>query len=626
MKLNLKVLGLGAILGVLAVGAPGCGGTGTGGGTGVGDGGGDTDAGSGDMDAGTDAGSGGGADAGSGDTDAGTDAGSGGGADAGSGDMDAGPDAGSGGGTDAGSGAMDAGMDAGNGGGGGADVNAQLAAIRDAADTGDAGQISLPITGALVTYLKPLAPDAGSSDPAGFFLQGSATGPALFVAIDPSTLAGGLAVGDLVSLTVDSAARTSGLRRATAVSGVSIGSRGNPVSGFAQSVSNVDFTTSVNVDTWESRLVSVMGTVSNEPASAGTGFKSAALNTMGTPDGGSILSLRLPSAVMDGQALGLACTVSLNGQPLWRFNSQAQPSAFASSELSNVVCPGPALVSASASSPTQVTATFSRDLSATTVAAGVFSITDGSGLTVSNAVLSGPRSVTLTTSNQTNMQHYSLTAGSALTDMRGTACVGNSVTFTGVGSPQCAPSVVISAVFGGYNSATGAAFLQNFVELHNRTNAPVSLAGWSIRYANPTASTWQSKSLTGTIAAGGYFLLRFSNTLGMGPSTPTPDLAIDGMSLGASNGKVALMNTTAPLSGSCLTTGVVDFFGYGTANCAEGNAAVQGLSSTTMASRKDALGATQACVDTNNNAADFTVGAATAPRNSMSQANTCTCP
>jgi predicted extracellular nuclease len=42
--------------------------------------------------------------------------------------------------------------------------------------------------------------------------------------------------------------------------------------------------------------------------------------------------------------------------------------------------------------------------------------------------------------------------------------------------------VVISQVYGGGGNA-GAPYKNDFIELHNRSNATVSLAGWSVQYA-----------------------------------------------------------------------------------------------------------------------------------------------
>ena len=82
----------------------------------------------------------------------------------------------------------------------------QILAVKNAApplpDGGDEPPftVSLPIDHALVTYVRP----AVLPDPAGFFLQAEQTGPAVFVAIDPTTLSTVPAPGDDVSMTVTS--------------------------------------------------------------------------------------------------------------------------------------------------------------------------------------------------------------------------------------------------------------------------------------------------------------------------------------------------------------------------------------------------------------------------------------
>lgn len=84
--------------------------------------------------------------------------------------------------------------------------------------------------------------------------------------------------------------------------------------------------------------------------------------------------------------------------------------------------------------------------------------------------------------------------------------------------------------------------------------------------------------------------------------------------MSGTNGKIALSNSTTPLTGSNPATDptVSDLVGYGTANGFEGTAAAPGLSNTTAAIRKVA-----GSQDTDNNAADF-IAAAPAPRNSAS--------
>jgi hypothetical protein len=84
-------------------------------------------------------------------------------------------------------------------------------------------------------------------------------------------------------------------------------------------------------------------------------------------------------------------------------------------------------------------------------------------------------------------------------------------------------------------------------------------------------------------------------------------------------GKVTLVASATPLSGSCPTGApIVDFVGYGTANCREGTAATAPAASTSM------LRANSGCVDVNENSTDFAVGTV-APRNNGTAAQICTC-
>jgi hypothetical protein len=89
--------------------------------------------------------------------------------------------------------------------------------------------------------------------------------------------------------------------------------------------------------------------------------------------------------------------------------------------------------------------------------------------------------------------------------------------------------------------------------------------------------------------------------------------------LNATNAKIALVSSATAVSGACPSSPtIVDLVGYGTnsAVCAEGTA-TPALTATTAAIRNGA-----GCVDTNNNAADFTVATPT-PRNSASPAVVC---
>ncbi len=178
-----------------------------------------------------------------------------------------------------------------------------------------------------------------------------------------------------------------------------------------------------------------------------------------------------------------------------------------------------------------------------------------------------------------------------------------------------ASDVVISQVYGGGGNS-GATLTNDFIELFNRGTVPVSLTGWSVQYASATGSTWQVTPLSGTIAPGQYYLVQQAAGAGGTTPLPAPD-ATGSIAMAATNGKVALVNSTSALSGTCPTA--VDFVGFGsTANCFEGAGPTATLNNTTAAIR-----VLNGCTDTDNNSADFTTGAPT-PRNTASPTNPCT--
>ncbi len=190
-------------------------------------------------------------------------------------------------------------------------------------------------------------------------------------------------------------------------------------------------------------------------------------------------------------------------------------------------------------------------------------------------------------------------------------------------------SLVISQVYaGGGNS--GAPFHNDFVELFNPTASTVSFTNWSIQYQSATgAGTWQVNPITGTIPAGGYFLVQLAAGAGGGAALPTPD-AIGTTNMGATAGKVALVNTITGLPCSSACHGdptVVDYVGYGTtANDWEGfpNPGSAPAPSNTSSDVRVGNG----CQDTDNNAADFLIvtDPNIVPRNSASPRQPCATP
>jgi hypothetical protein len=184
----------------------------------------------------------------------------------------------------------------------------------------------------------------------------------------------------------------------------------------------------------------------------------------------------------------------------------------------------------------------------------------------------------------------------------------------------------ISQVYGGGGNS-GSIYNNDFVELFNTGATPVTMTNWMLIYASATGnfaapSGSNSITLNATIPAGGYYLVQLAagTTASPGP-LPTPDATNGLITMGSTSGKLALLNnnTGLPVAPCPITnSNIVDFVGYGIANCFEGTAAVAILSSSTAAIRKSF-----GCQDTDINSADFDV-LAPAPRNSSTTVALCT--
>ncbi|MBK9713170.1 MAG: ExeM/NucH family extracellular endonuclease [Kouleothrix sp.] len=185
-------------------------------------------------------------------------------------------------------------------------------------------------------------------------------------------------------------------------------------------------------------------------------------------------------------------------------------------------------------------------------------------------------------------------------------------------TPAAGANVVISQVYGG----GGNTYLNDYVELYNRSSAAASLNGWSVQYASASGTGNFSANgvalLSGTLQPGQYYLVQMAAG-SAGAALPTPD-ASGTTNLSATAGKVVLANTTTglacnggstPCSAAQLAQ-IFDLVGYGsTANFYEGTGPAPAPSTTTAALRKS-----NGAQDTNDNAADFATGAPN-PRNSQ---------
>src|SRR6266550_203493 len=179
-----------------------------------------------------------------------------------------------------------------------------------------------------------------------------------------------------------------------------------------------------------------------------------------------------------------------------------------------------------------------------------------------------------------------------------------------------ASGVVVSQIYGGGGNA-GATFRNDYVELFNAGSGAVDLSGWTVQYATAAGTTWQPTALSGTIAPGRYYLVQLASNADVGAAPPLAD-ARGTSNIGGTSGKIALVRGATALTcgasaGSCSAVPLLaDLVGYGSATDFEGAGSAPGLSNTSAAVRAD-----DGCIDTADNATDFTAAAPT-PRNSAS--------
>jgi predicted extracellular nuclease len=166
-------------------------------------------------------------------------------------------------------------------------------------------------------------------------------------------------------------------------------------------------------------------------------------------------------------------------------------------------------------------------------------------------------------------------------------------------------SVVINELYGGGGNS-GADLTNDFIELRNRGASSVNLAGWSVQYhSGGTTGAWQVTPLTGSIDAGGTYLI--AEARGTGGKQELPTVQDTGtIAMSATSGTVALVSNTTALtcadSTSCQS-GSVDLVGFGTAAISE-TAPAAGASNTASVQRADKA-------DSDDNSADFSAGVPT---------------
>ncbi len=195
--------------------------------------------------------------------------------------------------------------------------------------------------------------------------------------------------------------------------------------------------------------------------------------------------------------------------------------------------------------------------------------------------------------------------------------------------------LVISQLFPGNGNA---GYTNDWVELFNPTNNPISVSGYSLRYASAVsaaafANTNAVALPNATINPGRYYLVQLAGT-SSAPMTPAPDAfpttnlagttsATGQINMSASTtggGKLALFNTatTDPTPSNQTNAAYVDYVGYGTANYSETSPS-PALTTTSDVELRAASG----CTDTNNNSSDVRPSSAPTPRNSATTPVAC---
>jgi len=524
-------------------------------------------------------------------------------------------------------------------------TSSQIAAVRAAilAGTSPVALPSMPIDGAVVTYIKPgvgSAP-AGNADGPGFLIQNEASGPALLVSRDPASIVpGGLRVGDLIDLEVtEGQVAAFALRISNATARLVGEGVDRPA---AQTISDLGVAPILDKD-WalESEIVNCTGTVSGPIRVAGSDSSSISIVTAGEPAETTDFVLRAPDSWFLKSGIASGCAVTVTGAPMGRYLNRVQLGVWREENI-EVTCPPLAVTSTSPADAAQsvppsssIGLTFNQPIAkgslfaqstagsctgTVLLSSNGFSTCLGFAADKSTLDPTGMIATLTPTTPLSSSKVYTLRVRAGITAINGNELTANQTISFRTSEPEdgCDGSLVVSQIYGGGGNAL-ATWANDYVELHNRGASAVSLEGWSLQSASAAGSVWLVSELPNvSIPGGGYYLVRLASAGANGAPIDDADFTSD-VNLGGGAGKVALVSTTTAL-GAVLPDAapLVDLVGYGTASAAEGTP-VGELSSTTAAIRTE-----QGCTDGNNNADDFTVSAPV-PRNSKSTDYVCPC-
>ena len=347
----------------------------------------------------------------------------------------------------------------------------QIAAARS---TSDGTALNLPIDGAVVTMTVP----AVGTAPAGFFIQATQTGPALFVAVDPAGLDPTPVAGDIVGFTITQMGTIYEARQALAISDFQVLASGFDVTTLYQDVNQATDLVSA-LDDYESEVISLTAEVVGDFEFAGTGFVGAQIQTSaitGEPD----LKVRMPETGRDELGLETGCTLDVVGTPVWRYRQTAQVGLWYAANATVTSCPAPKVLSAVATASDTVVVTLSRMMDGTSITDAASQITFDNGLQATAATASG-RTITVTTTAQVPGVTYTVTLAGSITDTLGTGVDQGDATATFLGYTQRAV-VMINEVNANISSGC------DLIEL--RVVSGGSMDGYSIKERTSTILTF----------------------------------------------------------------------------------------------------------------------------------------
>jgi hypothetical protein len=316
------------------------------------------------------------------------------------------------------------------------------------------------------------------------------SGPALLVAVDPSTLDPAPVAGDVVSFRVGHTERVAGQLRVIGFEGWERLRAGASLAALVQDLGSA--TDASDVDRYESELATARGTLAGDDVAGGPSHRRFRFVTAGAE-----VDLRLPATLLETSLAGDGCEVTVGPSPLWRFESSSQLMAYEAAHLSVHACPAPAVRSVTASDPTHVTVRFSRPLDAATVSAADFTFAGGA-LTSSAAVVDGD-SVLVTTSAMTDGVTYTVIV-SGLEDALGTPIGSmNTASFRGLGAGVASP-LLTEYVEG--------SLTERALEITNLGTASIELSSCELRlYSNGGATPATHVLPAGTLAPGESFVV-----------------------------------------------------------------------------------------------------------------------